>query len=463
MNRICTALRLDHSDAEEGLTLVEVVVAMMIFSIISISVAFTITNSLVLTRGSQDREIAANLAAQTIDLYRSYDDVFDVEDAVGSVDKQVSGKTFHIATSGGFTQATSTDTSTTICSAGTGALQYFHVTVAVRWDGMGASAPVYSDTDIAPNSRINNNTQGTIIVDVTGASGSGTSGITVSAASKSGTASPLSVTTDAKGCAYLLKVDPGDYNVSISKTGYLDVLQASAPSKLKTVKAGASVAASFTYDLAASYPLGFPNNATIPSDLTMTYVSTIGGVYNPTTTTNPTPLFPFSEGYSILAGTYVPAAGASPSCLSPDPGSWSTKASDGATGKPVDKVAAQPGQTPSTGSVSVGMGVVKVTGYTKGWYLTAVSTSAPASTGDPGCSISKSYSFPKTTATSGSGTNSGTMTIALPFGSWYIYQGSSAGATSALLGSSNFSPQTRTSSTLLSGLFMLTLDPRSTS
>ena len=52
------------AERDAGLSLVEVIVAMMVFTIISIGVAYTITNSLVLTRDSRARAVATNLAAQ---------------------------------------------------------------------------------------------------------------------------------------------------------------------------------------------------------------------------------------------------------------------------------------------------------------------------------------------------------------------------------------------------------------
>ena len=160
---------------DAGLTLVEVLVAMFIFAIVSIGIAYTIINSLVIARETRSREIAANLASQEIDLDRSIANVFGVGDTTWS--NVVNNTTFHVTRS---TDWVSTSNSTVACGAGGGTLQYKRVNVSVTWDGMRpATSPVQADTLIAPNNRINDPALGTIIVSVVGASGAGTPGVTV--------------------------------------------------------------------------------------------------------------------------------------------------------------------------------------------------------------------------------------------------------------------------------------------
>ena len=60
-----------------GFTLIEVVVAMLVFAIIATGFLMTLTAGLVTTRDTRTRIVAANLASQQIDLIRSQD-VFDV-------------------------------------------------------------------------------------------------------------------------------------------------------------------------------------------------------------------------------------------------------------------------------------------------------------------------------------------------------------------------------------------------
>jgi hypothetical protein len=80
----------------------------------------------------------------------------------------------------------------------------------------------------------------------------------------------------------------------------------------------------------------------------------------------------------------------------------------------------------TTPGVVVVMGVATITGLTAGQFITAVQqTSGPSGSGDPGCLAPSpaSYNFASVTATS--------ATIALPFGTWKLYTGASAGATTS--------------------------------
>ncbi len=104
---------------------------------------------------------------------------------------------------------------------------------------------------------------------VVGASGAGTPGVTVtvtpSAVPNGATAlttTPLPPTTD--GCTYALKVTPGNYNVTLSATNYLDINQAATPVKQTIqVVAGAAKAVPFTFDNSAIYNLAFANTTAI--------------------------------------------------------------------------------------------------------------------------------------------------------------------------------------------------------
>src|SRR3954449_10488091 len=81
---------------EDGLTLIEILVAMTIFGIVSVGIAAGVTASLVNVRDSRDRETALNLAASQIDLVRSVADVFTVNDTPTATNMVVGGVTFHI-------------------------------------------------------------------------------------------------------------------------------------------------------------------------------------------------------------------------------------------------------------------------------------------------------------------------------------------------------------------------------
>ncbi len=290
---------------DAGFTLIEVVVAMLVFAIIATGFLYVMTSGLVQTRDTRARVVAANLAAQEIDLVRSAGSVLDVTNATYT--KTLNGDTFHVTVS--WSWATSTGGSAT-CEAGaaTGALTYKRVTVEVTWDNMPPGGrPVYSDTAFTPRSKLNDPERGTILVGVIDAAGVGVSGVTVSLPSSSGVAA---VTTDSDGCAYLLKVPPAEsYTVTASKSGYISDQQVSAPTATVPVTAGTTSRASFSLDRAATFPLTYANNVagakSLPDNLTTTFISTYGNFQaTSTTTANPKSFtrFPLSSGYSIVAG-----------------------------------------------------------------------------------------------------------------------------------------------------------------
>ncbi|MFJ8896143.1 prepilin-type N-terminal cleavage/methylation domain-containing protein [Leifsonia sp. NPDC102414] len=448
-----TRAALNRSD-DAGLTLIEVMVAMFVFALISIGVALSITSSLLLTTDTRSREIAANLAAQEIDLDRSASNVFAVTDT--SWTTVVNGTTFTIVRG---TDWVSTNNSTVACGAGGGTLQFKKVNISVTWSGMRtATAAVRADTLIAPNNRINDPTLGTIIVSVKSASGAGTPGVVVSVAPSSvpNGAVPLTTVpapTDADGCTYALKVTPGNYDVSLSVPNYLDIHQKPAPVLSPVqVTAGTAQTAPFTYDNGALYSVQYASStATRPTNLDLSWVNPIGGTFVQTIGSATTSrLFPFSDGYAVLAGAYVAPIASHPNCLSVDPSAWTTPAVDGAVGRAVQAgQAAPPGQTITT--LPIPMGVVTVNGLGNNTYLTAVAQAPVAGTGDPGCTTANTYTFPK--LTSGS-----SMTVALPFGAWRFYTGNSSGSTSSTVPTTSIALVTR--GVMTPAVQTITLDPR---
>src|SRR3954451_20043030 len=67
---------------DSGVSLIEVLVAMMIFAIISVGVAYSLLSAFTLTGDSRSRAVATNLAAQEVDLDRSTADFFALQSTV---------------------------------------------------------------------------------------------------------------------------------------------------------------------------------------------------------------------------------------------------------------------------------------------------------------------------------------------------------------------------------------------
>jgi len=415
------------AERDAGFSLIEVIVAMMVFTVISIGVAYTITNSLVLTRESRARAVATQLAAQDIDLLRSVEDVFSIQDKTWTT--EVGGTTFEVTRRA--TWATSTS-NTTICGTGTGTLQYRQVEVSVSYVGMREGGDITSATVVAPNSRINDPLTGTIVVEVLGASGLGVPGVTVgieaAAENAAGAVAPAKpAKTDSTGCTYALGVTPGNYTVTISKSGSVGPDQAATQTQTPvTVTAGASQTASFSYDTAASFNASVGREQallrTLPSNLDLTFRSSAQGDYVVAASdASPVSLFPFTGGYSVMAGRHIdpttdPKTNVESSCLNVDPSAWTTPAADGKVGAQILPVGAAPG---GSAVPVVPTGVVQLADLPGVQRVAAVQQNSRAN-GDPGCVTGQTYYFPSV---------GGLTAMALPYGTYkfYVYETSRAG------------------------------------
>ncbi|MBH0129941.1 prepilin-type N-terminal cleavage/methylation domain-containing protein [Salinibacterium sp. NK8237] len=420
MHKVLRRLR----SSEAGMSLLEVLIAIIIFAVVSLGVLHTLTTVLSTTRDNRARVVAANLAAEEIDLARAADEVFNLFDATRVV--PINGDDYTVTRT---TEWVSSDVASAACGTGTGALRYKRINVEVSWPNMReGTSPVSADTLLAPSERINDPALGTILVSVLGGTGEGVSGVTVSAtpASPSAGAQTPSTTikaTDVQGCTFILKVTPGNYNVTVSKTNYItEAGQSTVPSQLAKVTAGSASSMSFNYDEAASFAVKYvsastPSKAQMPKDMATSFVSTYSTYTTSTSSTSfsrTVKLFPWRSGYVSMAGTYIPESADPTStvatCLSPNTALWPDKLVGTVTyaSPAAEAVAANPG---GTVTAVVPMGLVEVSGMS-GATIRAVPAAPVANSGDPGCDARTTLYF----STISSTTNS----IALPYGTWQI-------------------------------------------
>ena len=437
---------------DEGVSLIEVLVAMLIFAIIAVGVGYGLVTSLYLGNDARSRESAVNLAAAEIDLARSAGNVFAVLESTSTVVQN--GTTFTLHRSTDWETTTGADGN---CGSGGGQLRYRRVNVTVTWDSMRATTPVVrADSALAPGSRINDPALGTILVSVLTASGSGAAGVAISAApgvvpNGAATLTAAPAATDAEGCSYLLKVQPGTYDVTVSRPNFVDKNQATSGAQTVGVAAGGAASVAFAYDLAgtvtAHYGTNYSEGTTLlPNNLSTTFRST----YEPYAAVNPTNanvqtfrLHPF--GYEVFAGRFIAATPSTPGCVAVDPAAWTTPAADGAIGIAADSVGTLPG---GSTTVDVPLGVLSVTGLA-GQFLRAESTTAPTESGDPGCGVITTYNFGQLPADA-------TTQLGLPFGSWTFFFGAASGSETTPVPAANLAVLTRGVAT--GGV--VTLDPR---
>lgn len=423
--------RLARTD-DSGMSLVEVLAAMLIFAIVSTGLVYAMLQTLVLTRDARARQVALNLASEQIDRALS---IQDSDDLFADVDKVISesvnGDEFDVSVS---TQWVSDPDVELKCGASptSGVLRYKRVNVSVTWENMRSGTdPVQADTVVVPADKINDPSLGTILVSVQNGDGEGRGGVSISAAPSSvpNGAAVLAVTpaaTDAQGCSYILKVVPGNYDVTASRSGYVN-LEHKSPTRKEfvAVAAGASTAVNFQYDAAASYALRFAGTYSgegetkirLPKDLPTTFLSSYGASQFPSAGTGTTvtrKVFPLTSGYSVIGGAYADTAGTT-GCLSPNAAAWSVENDDG------DRVPGHVGFGAARGGTSVDvdvpMGVVKITGVSS--TETIKITSAAAKGDDPGCSTTVVHDYGNGLVPSGTGT----VYLAVPYGTWSFSSG----------------------------------------
>ncbi len=446
----------NESDPRDfGFSLIEVMVAMMIFTIMSVGVAYSILNVLTLTSDARSRQTAANLAATAIDADRAVTNIVTL--APTPVTTTVDGVVYTTTTSTAWIGATAG--SSTQCTTGTGALIAKRVNVTVTWQGEKASqAPVRISTIVSPTTRLTDVTLGVIVVAVNTAAGGGYSGVTVTAAPA--TTNPngaVAITstiapTDVNGCGLILGVTPGNYTVTINKASSVDINQVSSPSQTVSVVAGSSVTVGFQYDLAGTFNVVYHSNyttgtVTMPTSMTTSFVNTYG-IYT-STSSGPFSLHPFPVGYSVIAGSLGASGGSITTCNSVDPGAWPANSGGTLVPQPQAPQAAAPG---GSVSVNVRMGVFTVTGLAGKYLKATAQTTGPSGTGDPGCTTPSTYVIKIPTGASAA--------VALPFGTWAFLSGTTSTTQSTTVASSAITPITAGEDTSVSSSFVLTLDPR---
>lgn len=443
MNQLRTRLGL-HDRTEAGFGVIEVVVAMFIFALVISGAMVAMVSVVQVTRDNRSSQVAANLAAEEIDLSRDVDSLFNLLPASREV--TVNGDTFTIARS---TEWVS-DVGDIECGTAGGALRYKRVNVSVSWANMRDGAvPVESNTVLDSRNRINDPTTGTILVSVLNSSGTGVAGAKVEAdpsnipGNTAQTPTDPIPLTDAEGCAYILKVKPGSYDVTTTKPGGVSSDQTAVTTQENVVvQQGTSVGVGFTNDKAGYITPTFLSNyagvRTLPDkfDLTLfnsskTYTVPYNGIEA---------VFPWAEGYQVVAGKFADATSANDGCLSVDPAKWPTYQDEGGGNKDkrgkkgktspqdITYAAARPAAVaPKAGqnlTAPVAMGVVEVTvGPGPAPVIVATSAKARDETGDPGCEIGMTYAFTLEAADIAAGK----ARLALPYGSWILTNGQPGG------------------------------------
>ncbi|RHA40533.1 type IV pilus modification PilV family protein [Cellulomonas rhizosphaerae] len=263
--------------ADDGFSMVELVVAMLVLGTLSMVVVGLVLQTQSMSESNRSRVAAANLAAREIDIVREEftrdaDAPAEVADE-GTVTNphqltgQVQGKPLGVDGTAYTVRRSSSwnlvGSGSSPCEGGS-LVNYptLRVAVQVSWKGMGTVAPVTTTALLAPKKDDKVvGTHGYVAVRVTNAAGAANPGRSVIVYSS--TESRTGV-TDSSGCA-VVQVNPAAagtlYSAKLSNLGYVDISGVSEPVKsVGLVERGKlNNNTTFAYDVATKLRIRFVN------------------------------------------------------------------------------------------------------------------------------------------------------------------------------------------------------------
>ncbi|WP_432498579.1 prepilin-type N-terminal cleavage/methylation domain-containing protein [Kineococcus auxinigenes] len=205
-----------RSRADEGFSLIEVVVSMLIFAIMSTAVAGLLVKTMKTTAQGSQRQVAANLA----DSQKEY--LLGLpwaQVASSTVQRTVNGAAYTVQTAVNFVP----DNSGNACTATSGStLNAKAINVTVTWPAMGSVTPVRTDTVRPIPMAESGNTKGAVAWQLTDASGTGLRGVTAVLTNTSG-ATVGTATSDTNGCVLFSDLEAGGYGLTVDQAGYVGV------------------------------------------------------------------------------------------------------------------------------------------------------------------------------------------------------------------------------------------------
>ena len=421
--------RVSASD-DAGFSLVEMIVAMLVFALLSASALLILDRSTNLNRSNAMRAVAANLAARQIEIVRSMD-THAIPDGLQTYAMSVEGKPFTVVQSASFVAVNST-TSTCDSVGGGSNISHKRVSVTVSWPAMGTTKPVRSDTLKAVGPAGLDPTKGTLAIRVVDRNSAPVPGATVTLNTG---ANQL---TGDDGCAVFPSLTAAtSYTATASLAGYVNkaggasvmqttpVVNAGAITRGTVVYLDRPTTASFVFAPAAGHALPSPLPMMMLHEAGVTPATATTRMLNPAVATSLSTLYPFATGYAVWAGR----------CTSAIDTNATFQAPQGTASVP---------QT-----VPVPLAPVSVTVRSKN--NTAIAASSPvyalSGTGagsDPGCPAGETYNL-GTTGVDPAAPLQGS----LPFGTWRLAvnsTGSTAGMGTATWISAPFTVSRSTTS-----------------
>ena len=313
--------------SEDGVTLMELMVAVSILAIVMVGFAAGLVNALDLAGGNRNRVIAANILDERMSELRSIDFSTVAKDRMGRTVETVErmGLDFELTEDIQMitTQAVDNACDSPEATPGSNQPTYLSVNLSVQWPRLAdRGGKVASETIINPPISAYDAYDGHLSVKITDRDAQPVGGVMVYVQEEGGaTPSPQRTTDD--GCAFFVGLNPGLYEVWVKEPGWVDRetgLQDTSkenPQPKYSVQSASIAPVEFNYDEAATLNLNVSGRH--GGDLP-TPVGGSGPAVFPVTIANPSllpleeqlfpsvadlaadDLFPFAGGYDVWAG-----------------------------------------------------------------------------------------------------------------------------------------------------------------
>ena len=390
-----------HGD-EDGVSIVELIVALTLFSVLVGSLVGLIATGLSVARNNKDRSVAAHLASQEMDALRQKS-FTSMTIGQSSRTTTVNSVRFTLTTDTEWVANTATSNA---CDSAAGTPQVVRATVTVTWPNMRGVEPVRTDTEITPPVGSYDPENGHIAVRVRDRAAAPLGAIPVRVIGP--TVDQTQTTLDGSGCAFFGFLPPGTYSVTLGTSGWVDRQSNAVPSQSVGVAAESISSVAFDYDEAATIDAtlagvhgGIPANA-VPVTLGNTALIPAGtkSVSGAGTLRTIGSLFPFANGLQLWTG----------SCADADPEGTDTSGTrywPDATRDPA--ITVDPG---TVTAATVGMATVRLD-FARPSAGTPVTIQAVHSA-DSRCGSGETLTLTVVTATTD------TQLVALPWGTWTI-------------------------------------------
>lgn len=227
-------VRRSRGGAQDGVTLIELVVAVAILSVLLVGVSATVIRVLDLTQNNAARVVAANLAASAIADLRvmEFDDLepLATSDPAAVWTESVDGRAYELTRSIAWS-TNDADPGPCVGSVAAADDNILRLTVEVTWARSLGSRPVKTETSVSPPiERYAGG--GTIAVFVSDHQSPpvGVANVEVELAGPlDGAVGYVTAATNAEGCAVFQGLTRGNYEATLTKPGYIDIDQQVTP------------------------------------------------------------------------------------------------------------------------------------------------------------------------------------------------------------------------------------------